>query len=65
VKFKVFIDESGNTGDIRIKKENDNFDFNRQPYFVLAGIGVLEKIWRDSKTLYHPYDRKTVYKVPH
>lgn len=40
--MNFFIDESGNTGDIRIKNKED-FHFNGQPYFVLAGIGIYEE----------------------
>lgn len=38
-KLTVFVDESGNTGDIRIRKSSD-LTFAGQPAFVLAGVGV-------------------------
>ncbi|MCY0893809.1 MAG: DUF3800 domain-containing protein [Acidibacillus sp.] len=41
----VFIDESGNTGDVRVAREED-LRFNGQPYFVLAGVGI----WDDARS---------------
>ncbi|WP_168194754.1 DUF3800 domain-containing protein [Thermococcus aciditolerans] len=38
-RFYVFLDESGNTGDLILNKENIRH-FNNQPYFVLGGFGI-------------------------
>ena len=38
-RFYVFLDESGNTGDLVLNKENIHH-FNNQPYFVLGGFGI-------------------------
>ncbi len=41
VRLNIFIDESGNTGDVRIGR-NEDFRFDGQPYFVLAGVGIYD-----------------------
>lgn len=39
--LKYYIDESGHSGDLA-SNTGDNFDFAGQPYFALAGVGVLD-----------------------
>lgn len=37
--LKYYIDESGHSGDLT-SKTGDNYDFEGQPYFVLAAVGI-------------------------
>jgi hypothetical protein len=39
--LKYYIDESGHSGDLA-SNTGDNFDFAGQPYFALAGVGVVD-----------------------
>lgn len=39
--LKYYIDESGHTGDLTCDT-GENFDFAGQPYFALAGVGVVD-----------------------
>ncbi|WP_169794251.1 DUF3800 domain-containing protein [Alicyclobacillus shizuokensis] len=41
MRLNIFIDESGNTGDVRVGR-NEDFHFDGQPYFVLAGVGIYD-----------------------
>lgn len=42
--LKFYIDESGNTGDLVHKKSNNfNLNFNNQPFFALAAVGLLDR----------------------
>jgi len=47
-RLYLFLDESGNTGDLVLNKENIHH-FNNQPYFVLGGFGIEndESIFRE------------------
>ena len=56
--MKLYIDESGNTGETLSK--DSKFNFEEQPYYVLAGILVddntsteLEKFISSQKTTHH------------
>lgn len=39
MSLTIYLDESGNTGDVFVAKIEDFF-FNNQPYFVLAAVGI-------------------------
>lgn len=48
MSLTIYLDESGNTGDVFVNKMEDFF-FNNQPYFVLAAIGIPTGFERDLK----------------
>jgi len=50
MSLTVYLDESGNTSDVFVKKEID-FYFNNQPYFALAAIGIPNILERDVEEL--------------
>lgn len=57
MKLNIFIDESGNTGDVRVARE-ENFIFSGQPYFVLAGIGIWEDCQSEIETFVQDLKRR-------
>ncbi len=59
--FCVFLDESGNTGEVILDKANvDNF--NNQPYFVLGGFGAPISALNEIQE--KVYSLKKEYKIP-
>lgn len=57
MNLNIFIDESGNTGDIRIDRDED-FHFNGQPYFVLAGVGIYDNDRSEIESFVQDMKRK-------
>ncbi|MUG46733.1 DUF3800 domain-containing protein [Paenibacillus woosongensis] len=50
MSLTIYLDESGHTGDVFVKDEID-FYFNNQPYFVLAAVGIPNILERDIEEL--------------
>ncbi len=45
MNYKMFIDESGNTGEPRIK--NGKWNYGEQPYFGLGSIMIKEEVEKE------------------
>jgi len=57
--MKLYIDESGNTGEVLIK--NGDFNFKKQPYYVLTGLLVSES--KKSDFIDFIITKKTEYNI--
>ncbi|WP_371323172.1 DUF3800 domain-containing protein [Dechloromonas sp. ZY10] len=53
-----YLDESGHSGDM--VNSGDNFDFNSQPYFVLAAVGLSDEAAHAT----HVAKLRTLHRIP-
>ncbi|MNW37253.1 hypothetical protein D3C74_142920 [compost metagenome] len=60
MSLTIYVDESGNTGDVFVKKAEDFF-FNSQPYFVLAAVGIPNRLESNVKEIIN--DLRANYRI--